>query len=133
MSLLSILFPLGNGTITSDPTVRGGTLSFMSNPPSFQLIGDSTGGPPTTNYWTRNGAIITNNSTFSTYISFIGSHDDVGHRAAHYQSTLTVTGIQPGEYQYHVSNTRTTGTRTSRNITIEGNNNHNSFFIQCQR
>ena len=96
--LLSKLFPLGNGTITSNPTVRGGSFSFMSNPPSFQLIGDSTGGPPTTNYWTRNEANITPNSTFSISISFIGSHDDVGHRAAHYQSTLTVTGIQPGEY-----------------------------------
>ena len=101
----------------------------MSNPPSFQLIGDSTGGPPTTSYWTRNGAIITNNSTFSTYISFIGSHDDAGHRAANYRSTLTVTGRQPGVYQYHVSNRRTTGTRTSRNITIEGNNNNTILYV----
>ena len=116
--LLSKLFPLGKGAITSNPTVRGGIFSFMSNPPSFQLIGDSTRSPPTTNYWTRNGAIITNNSTFSTYISFIGSHDDAGHRAAHYQSTLTVTGIQPGVYQYHVSNRCTTGTRKSCNIII---------------
>ena len=127
--LLSKLFPLGNGAIISDPTVRGGSFSFMSNPPSFQLFGDSTGGPPTTNYWTRNEANITPNSTFNISISFTGSHDQAGHRAANYQSTLTVTGRQPGVYQYHVSNRRTTGTRTSHNITIEGNNNHTILYV----
>ena len=132
-TILSILFPLGNGAITSDPSVRGGSFSFMSNPASFQLIGDSTGGPPTTNYWTRNGANITPNSTFNISISFTGSHDKAGHRAANYQNTLTMTGRQPGVYQYHVSNTHTTGTRTSRNITIEGNNNHTILYVFCQR
>ena len=112
---------LGNGAITSDPIVRGQAFSFTSNPPSFQLVGDSTRGPPTTNYWTKNGVNITNNSTFNISISFTGSHDDAGHRASNYQSTLTVTGRQHGVYQYHVSNRRTTGTKSSRNITIDGN------------
>ena len=116
--LICDCFPLGNGAIT---TVQGRYSQFTTNPIiSFQLVGDSTGGPPTTSYWTRNGANITNNSTFSTTISFTGPHDDAGHRAANYQSTLTVTGRQPGVYQYHVSNRRTTGTKTAQ-VLVDGN------------
>ena len=128
--LISDCFPLANGSITSDPTVRSKAEMYTANPPSFQLVGDSTGGPPTTNYWTRNGINITNNSTFSTSISFTGPFNDDGYRAANYQSILTVTGRQPGVYQYHVSNKRTTGTRTSKNITIEEGNycNYNGWY-----
>ena len=115
--LMCIFFPLGNGAIT---TVQGRSSPFTTNPPSFQLFGDSTGGPPTTSYWTRNGANITNDNTFSISISFSGSHDDAGHRAANYTSTLNVTGRQPGVYQYHVSNRRTNGTRTSQ-VFVDGN------------
>ena len=110
-------FPLANGSIT---TVQCGSSPFITNPISFQLFGDSTGGPPTTSYWTRNGTVITNNSTFSTSISFTGSHDEAGHRTANYQSKLTMTGRQPGMYQYHVSNRRTTGTRTAQ-VLVDGN------------
>ena len=111
-------FPLGIGAIT---TVIGRSSPFTTNPIiSFQLFGDSTGGPPTTSYWTRSGVNITNNSTFSTSISFTGSHDAAGHRAANYGSTLTVTGRQPGLYQYYVSNRRTTGLRTAQ-ILVDGN------------
>ena len=109
--------PLANGSIT---TVQSRSNPFTTNPISFQLIGDSTGGPPTTSYWTRNGADIIDNSTFSISISFTGSHDNAGHRAANYQSTLTVTGRQPGLYQYHVSNGRTTGIRTAQ-LLVDGN------------
>ena len=113
-------FPLANGAIT---TVKGGSSPFTTNPTiSFQLFGDSTGGPPTTNYWTRNGVNITNNSTFSTSISFTGPHDDAGYRAANYGSTLTVTSEQPqpGAYLYTVSNRRTTGLRTTL-VLVDGN------------
>ena len=117
-SLTCDCFPLANGAITN---VQGRSSPFTTNPTiSFQLFGDSTGGPPTTSYWTRNGVNITNNSTFSTSISFTGSHDDAGHRAANYQSTLTVTGRQPGMYLYYVSNRRTTGTRTAQ-VLVDGN------------
>ena len=110
---------LGNGAIT---TVQGRSTPFTTNPISFQLFGDSTGGPPTTSYWTRNGASITNNSTFSISISFTGSHDDAGHRTVNYQSTLTVTSEQPqaGTYRYTVSNRRTTGVRTYQ-VLVDGN------------
>ena len=110
---------LANGAIT---TVQGQSSPFTTNPIiSFQLFGDSTGGPPTTSYWTRNGANITNKSPFSiSSISFTGPHDDAGYRAANYRSTLTVTGRQPGVYQYHVSNRRTTGLRTVQ-VLVDGN------------
>ena len=110
-------FPLANGFIT---TVQGRSSRYTTNPTSFQLFGDSTGGPPTTSYWTRNGINITNNSTFSTSISFMGSHDEAGHRAANYQSILTVTGKQPGMYKYHVSNRRTNSARIPQ-ILVDGN------------
>ena len=110
--------PLANGTIT---TVQGRTSLFTTNPTIFfQLFGDSTGGPPTTSYWTRNGINITNNNPFSTFISFTGSHDEAGHRAANYTSTLTVTGRQPGVYLYHISNRRTSGLRTAQ-VLVDGN------------
>ena len=112
--------PLANGAII---TVQGRSNPFTINPISFQLFGESTGGPPTTSYWTRNGANITNSSTFSiSSISFTGSHDNAGHRAANYQSTLTVASEQPqpGTYLYYVSNRRTTGPRTAQ-ILVDGN------------
>ena len=110
--------PLANGSITS---VQGRSSPFTTNPISFQLFGESTGGPPTTSYWTRNGANITSDNTFSiSSISFTGSHDDAGHRTAYYQSILTVTGRQPGMYIYYVSNRRTSGVRTSL-VLVDGN------------
>ena len=85
-------FPLANGAITN---VQGRSSPFTTNPTiSFQLFGGSTGGPPTTSYWTRNGVNITNNNTFSISISFTGPQDTNGYRAANYRSTLTVTGRQ---------------------------------------
>ena len=117
--LMCDCFPLANGSITN---VQGRSSPFTTNPISFQLFGDSTGGPPTTSYWTRNDVNITNNSTFSTSISFTGSHDTAGYRAANYQSTLTVTSEQPqpGAYLYTVTNRRTTGTRTAQ-VLVDGN------------
>ena len=114
--------PLVNGAITN---VQGRSSPFTTNPISFQLVGDSTGGPPTTSYWTRNGVNITNDNTFSISISFTGSHDNAGHRAANYQSTMTVTSEQPqpGTYQYHVSNRRTSGPRTAQ-VLVDGNHKY---------
>ena len=110
-------FPLANGAIS---IVQGLSSPFTTNPISFQLFGESTGGPPTTSYWTRNNVTITNNSTFSISISFTGPFNDDGYSAANYQSTLTVTGRQPGTYWYTVSNRRTTGVRTAL-VLVDGN------------
>ena len=102
--------------------MQGRSSPFITNPISFQLFGDSTGGPPTISYWTRNGVNITNSGTFSISISFTGPFNDTGYRAANYRSTLTVTSDQPqpGTYQYIVSNRRTTGTRTVQ-VLVDGN------------
>ena len=115
--LMCDCFPLENGAIVN---VRGKSIPFMTNPISFQLVGESTGGPPTTNYWTRNDVNITTNSIFSISIAFTGSHDDAGHKVANYTSTLTVTGRQPGMYKYHVSNRRKNSTRIPQ-ILVDGN------------
>ena len=116
--LMCDCFPLANGAITN---VQGRSSPFTTNPNiSFQLFGDSTRGPPTTSYWTRNDVNITNNSTFNISISFTGQYDTAGYRAANYRSTLTVTGRQPGTYTYLVSNRRTTGIRTVQ-VLIDGN------------
>ena len=40
-------------------------LSFMADPPSFTLIGDTTGGPPETSTWIRNGVTISGAHTAS--------------------------------------------------------------------
>ena len=116
--LICDCFPLANGAIS---IVQGLSSPFTTNPISFQLFGESTGGPPTTSYWTRNSVVIYNNP-FSISISFTGPFNDAGYRAANYQSTLTVTSEQPqpGTYRYTVSNRRTTGVRTAQ-VLIDGN------------
>ena len=91
-------FSIGRGAISSNPTVTVST-SFTASNPIFTLFGDTSAGPPTTNIWRKDNVVITNNTTS---ISFTGSHDDAGHRAANYRSTLIVTGRQPGVNQYSV-------------------------------
>ena len=94
------------------------TALFLAASPSFTLAGDTEGGPPETSTWTRNGAPITNGGSFSISIGVNNVTDPSAYDKSRYQSTLTVTGILPGVYQYSVSN-RATPTLTS-NITVEG-------------
>ena len=93
--------------------------SFIAASPSFTLAGDTEGGPPETYTWTRNGAPITNNDSFSISIGVNGATDKNAYVNSRYRSTLTVTGTLPGMYQYSVSNRATNNTLTS-NINIEG-------------
>ena len=90
----------------------------MAASPSFTLAGDTEDGPPETYTWTRNGAPITNNNSFSISVGVNGV-TAAAYDLSRYRSTLTVTGTLPGMYQYSVSN-RATTTLTS-NINIEGN------------
>ena len=92
----------------------------MATLPYFIMAGDTEGGPPETYTWTRNGAPITNNDSFSISIGVNGVTDQSAYDNSRYRSTLTVTGILPGVYQYSVSNRATSNTLTS-NINIEGN------------
>ncbi len=95
----------------------------MTTPPTFTLYGDTGGGPPVEYTWTRNGVVITNHDSYSISI---GINTDAGqsntdrYYNAFYRSTLIVTGVLPGVYQYSVNN-RATPTSKDGNFNIEGN------------
>ena len=98
-------FPVGHGAI-SDNQVSLSSSSFQSDP-TFTLLGATSGGPPTTYTWTRNGQVITNSASYS--ISIQVERSNAGFQNSRYRSTLTVTGRLPGVYQYSVTNRATTG------------------------
>lgn len=99
-------------------TVRVESSSYLSNPATFTLIASSSGGPPSTSIWTRNGVTITNNSVFRVNLT---PRCDSGAVCTHslYESTLTVFGKLPGQYRYSVSN-RASSSHSSTFITING-------------
>ena len=92
----------------------------MSDPPTFTLVGETSGGPPTTYTWTRDGQIITNNVPYSIALQLNLNTGDVFQESI-YRSRLTVTGRQPGVYQYSVTNRATSGMVTNQTtINFEG-------------
>ena len=105
----------GRGVITSNQ-VSLISFSFQSDPPTFTLLGATSGGSPTTYTWTRNDQVITNSASYSISIQVERSPD--GFQYSRYHSTLTVTGRLPGEYQYSVTNRATSGMVTDE-IAIE--------------
>ena len=103
---------------------------FLADPPSFTLIGDTSGGPPVlTNTWTRNGDAISDGGSYSISLAVnevntyrLGNtslFDSVVLRESRYRSTLTVTGNLPGVYVYSVINRAMSAPRTASFI-IEG-------------
>ena len=93
--------------------------SFQSDPPTFTLLGATSGGPPTTYTWTRNGLVITNSASYS--ISIQVERSNAGFKNSRYHSTLTVTGRLPGVYRYSVTNRATSG-MVNDTFTIESKN-----------
>ena len=99
--------------------------SFMTDLPSFTLIGDTTGGPPETSTWTRNGVTISDDDSYSISLTVPGVTSLYVFAFApifqqsRYRSTLTVTGNLPGVYVYSVINRAMSAPRTA-NFTIEG-------------
>ncbi len=97
----------------------------MATPPTFTLYGDTGGGPPVEYSWTKNGAVITNGGSYNIFIGInIGNHEAGQFRFdiflnAFYRSTLIVTGVLPGVYQYSVNN-KATPNRVDRNFNIQG-------------
>ena len=100
----------------------------MADPPSFTLIGDTTGGPPETSTWTRNGVTISDGGSYSISLTVPGVTsvnvsrlilDNQIFQQSRYRSTLTVTGNLPGVYVYSVINRAMSAPRTA-NFTIEG-------------
>ena len=114
----------GNGAINSLQVFLSAS-SFLSDPPTFTLFGDTSGGPPTTYTWTRNGSPIEANDIYSFSIQVNGRGKTV-FQNSNYTSTLTVTGILPGVYQYSVTN-RATPTTVNDSFTIEGNINNDVY------
>ena len=105
--------PIGRGAISG---IQVSLTSFQSDPPNFNLLGATSGGPPTTYTWTRNGQVITNNASYSISIEVERSIE--GFQNSRYRNTLTVTGRLPGVYQYSVTNRATSGMVTDT-FTIE--------------
>jgi hypothetical protein len=99
----------------------------MATTPTFTLVGETSGGPPTTHTWTRDGVEITNSSSVSISLSLNTvpmepptAENAAAYLASLYRSTLTVTGgVFPGVYQYSVSN-RATTTPSTASFNIEG-------------
>ena len=97
--------------------------SFLTDPPTFTLVGETSGGPPTNYTWARDGEVITDDGPYNISLSLNDSNPR-RFMDSLYVSTLTVTGRYPGVYGYSVTNraTVTSGTVSplTNNITIEG-------------
>ena len=103
--------------------------SFLTDPPTFTVVGETSGGPPTSYTWTRNGVEITDGGPFNISLSLKESSPR-RFRDSLYVSTLTVTDRYPGVYGYNVTNRATTRLSLplfafvplvlTDNITIEG-------------
>ena len=91
--------------------------SFLADPPTFTLMGETRGGPPATFDWSRNGVEITNSISFTISISLKNVEERFTESV--YVSTLVVRGNLPGVYQYSVTNRAMTNSRDGSFI-IEG-------------
>jgi hypothetical protein len=110
---------------------------FVAATPTFTLVGEISGGPPTTYTWTRDGVEITNSSSVSISLSLNTvpmepptQANAAAYLASLYRSTLTVTGVFPGVYQYSVSN-RATTTPSTDSFNIEGTQHVERNVIDC--
>ena len=99
--------------------------SFLNGPSTFTLVGDTSGGPPTSYTWTRDGVNINDGDSFSISLS-LNESSPRRFMDSLYVSTLTVTGRYPGVYGYSVTNRAqpSTGLLTDH-FTIEGIYVHN--------
>ncbi len=94
----------------------------MATPPTFTLYGDTGGGPPVEYTWTRNGAVVSNGEGVAISIEINNDAGTTHERLsnAFYRSTLIVTGVLPGVYQYSVNN-KATPSSVNQDFNIEGN------------
>ncbi len=107
---------LGHGAITfTSVTLLNSSSSFQSDPPTFTLAGVTSGGPPTTYTWTRNGEVIADGGPYNISIAVTADTQEF-REIASYTSRLLVTGHLPGVYQYTVSNRATNQRADSSNI-----------------
>ena len=107
---ITLLHPTGQVTIPGEITFQLNT-DPATDPPVFTLTCTSTGGPPTTISWKRDGTLLSDDSTYKITSQVTDT------MTATYTHTLTVTGRLVGEYQCNVSNIRTPSGST-RSITV---------------
>ena len=91
--------------------------AFGNDPPTFTLRGDTSGGPPETYIWRRNGQEISDGYTYSISIRVNDVFSRIPtsmtatvNQESRYRSTLVVTGDQPGVYEYSATNRATNAT-----------------------
>ena len=108
-------FLSGNGAITSNEITLQSP-NFGSN--QFTLVAETRGGPPTSVIWRRNGGAIGTQNTDS--ISTVPDPDNNQNDRLNcrYRSTLVVTGMLPGRYEYLPTNRVTSN--IARTFIIEG-------------
>ena len=94
--------------------------SFFTDPPSFTLSGSTSGGPPESYTWTRNGEEISDGGSYSISIGVSGQED--AFTMSLYVCSLCVTGNLSGVYEYSVSNRAMSNMRTA-SYAIEGTSN----------
>ena len=102
-------------------TLRSGS-RFTGSSPRFTLDARTSGGPPTTSTWTRDGAEITNDISLEVDPDpqSLATEDNIdAYLNSRYISTLVVTGVSPGVYQYSASNRAMASPRTD-SFNIEG-------------
>ena len=111
--------------MTNVVTLRSGS-QFTGSNPTFTLEARTRGGPPTTSTWTRDGVEITSDSASDISLELDTVPRDTAtddNRAAYlnsrYISTLVVTGVFPGVYQYSASN-RAMASPRNDSFNIEG-------------
>ena len=101
----------GAGVIITNEVVLVDSAFHDINPPTFTLQGDTSGGPPVTYSWRRNGQELSDGGAYSISIRvndvFKRNSHNSGTRTANqeslYRSTLVVTGDLPGVYEYSVT------------------------------
>ena len=96
-----------------------------TDPPVFTLTTTSTGGPPSTVSWSRDGTLLNDDSTYSIAFQVINGTTST------YTHTLTVTGRLEGEYEFNVSNIRTPSPSTS-SLTVVGKKCNIVHVVLCR-
>ena len=120
---LYLLPSTGQVTIPGEITFQLDT-DPVTDPPVFTLTCTSTGGPPSTVSWRRDGTVLSddNNHDIMSQVT-----DPV---TATYTNTLTVTGRLAGQYECNVSNSRTLSEST-RSLTVVGKKCNEHAYLVC--
>ena len=116
---------LAGSIVTNDVTLHSGS-QFTGSNPTFTLEARTSGGPPTTSTWTRDGVEITSGISLALALDTYTdpesepTADNVdAYLNSRYISTLVVLGVFPGVYQYSASN-RVMASPMTDSFNIEG-------------